>query len=189
MRTTAPLIASIVVAGVLWVGCDARSWGRPRIEVQATSPSGSHVAYVRNHVSIDPPNQSLWLRDLATGKRTKLKQLGEDMNWSNLVTWSVAGEAVAFLIDDAWVAVYDRTGAEVALGDLVPRDGYPTLTAVRDLRFAADARFLEFTACHRHTGRDCQEHTAGLEELSFDQWPSRSAAAASLPDAAAAGTP
>lgn len=169
MRILAHIALWITVAGTLSVGCEARNWGLPRIEVEASSPSGSHVAYVRNHVSIDPPNQSLWVRDLATGERTKLRQLGEDSNWSNFVTWSSDGEAVVFLINDAWVAVYDQTGGEVALGNLVRNFHVPTRSAVRDLRFAADGRSLEFTACHRRTGRDCRQHTVRIRELSFDQ--------------------
>ena len=163
------LTAGLATACLLSAGCTAKDFGFPRVQVEATSPSGSQVAYVRNHPSIDPPNQSLWMKDLGTGKRTKLRKLGEDADWCNAISWSGGGDTVAFLIQDAWVAVYDKAGNEVAVGNLVQRGGYPTTTEARELEFNDDASGLRFTECHRRSGTECRQQTVGLDELSLDR--------------------
>jgi len=59
-------MATASIAGVLGVlcsqaGCSSYQLGLPRVAAARQSPDGHYRAIVRNHPSIDPPEQSLWL--------------------------------------------------------------------------------------------------------------------------------
>jgi hypothetical protein len=54
--------------------CSGSQLGFPRVPVRAVSPDGRHVAFVRNHPSVDPPDQTLWLGD-ANGDAKEVARL------------------------------------------------------------------------------------------------------------------
>lgn len=62
--------------GILTItGCTGEQWGFPRVPVRAASPDGRFVAYVKNHPSTDPPDQTLWLQS-PTGRDASLSADG-----------------------------------------------------------------------------------------------------------------
>lgn len=135
---------------LLPIGC--RNVGLPRIAVEETSPDGAHVAQVRNGPSIDPPNQSLWLADRDGAGATKLRQLSEDQDWCNQIVWSADGSTVAFLVQDARIAIYEaRTRRERAWEWLVEHGGYPTVNEVRELELSPDGSVARYRICRRGT--------------------------------------
>ena len=134
----------------------------------ARSPNGEFLAYVENHVSIDPPNQSLRLVSTERSierlwSREKLRQLGEDAEWCDVIVWSSDSSLVAFLINDARVFVYEA-GTATLIGelDLVERDGYPTTRMVTGLRFEEAGSRLSYLDCRRRSGTDCQTRVVEL---------------------------
>ena len=92
-------IAILAVLLLSGTGCDRAMFGLPRTAASAVSPNGRLTAYVRNHVSIDPPNQSLWLKGL-DGRSIQLRTLGEDSQWCKQIVWSADSGTVAFLVED-----------------------------------------------------------------------------------------
>jgi hypothetical protein len=109
-------------------------------ELVFPSPDGRHTATVRNHFSIDPPRQSLWVDG------TKIVTLGEDMDWCDTVAWSRDGSTVAFLVQNAKVITVD-VAARRTTGErwLVAHDGYPTSEMVCNLALSDDGQDLTFT--------------------------------------------
>lgn len=150
MRTLAHgllLSWSMVLLCVL-CGCRARNLGLPRVALSESSPDGEAVAFVRNHMSIDPPAQSIWL--LEGTKYIKLRRLAEDIDWCNVIRWSADGSTVVFLIQDARLLVVDRASARI-VGDtwLTEDDDYPTRRMAANLRVSPDGRNVEFGDCAR----------------------------------------
>lgn len=140
----------------LFGACSAKQLGIPRVPVKAPSPDGSYVAAVRNHLSFDPPNQSLWLRRDGGGW-VRLARLGEDTHWCNAIAWSGDSTRVAFLIQDASAMVFESATRRL-LGSvqLVEVDAYPTRRAVRRLELSPNGDSLSVTVCDRRRGTDCE---------------------------------
>ena len=140
--------------------------------VSSRSPDGRYLAYVENHLSIDPPNQSLRLasteRSLAAAwNHVKLRQLGEDSESCTAIAWSPSGRHVAFVINESQVVTYEARSARlVGEIDLVDRDGYPTTRMVLGLRFESDGSRLSYLDCHRRSREDCRTRTV---ELTLEQ--------------------
>ena len=150
---------------VLGVGCNDgwRKLGVPRVALEETSPDEAYVAQVRNAISIDPPNQSLWMAGRDGRGATRVLQLGGDQDWCNQIVWSGDGSTVAFLVQDAWIAVYDAESRRLRVRDwLVPRTGYPTIHEVRDLRLASDGTVASYRVCRRGV-EDC----SGMREFAI----------------------
>jgi hypothetical protein len=141
----APAIAVMLVAG-----CTRAQLGLPATPVSASSPDGSLTAYVRNHPSIDPPSQSLWLR-LADGREVELAQLAEDQDWSNVIVWSADGTRVGFLVQDSRLALADANAGRIVGWTILVEDhrDYPTAELVKDLSLSADGREASYRVCRR----------------------------------------
>jgi hypothetical protein len=153
--------AAVIAAGLLGGGCMGKSWGLPRIAVEATSPDGRCRAFVRNHPSLDPPLQSLWI-DIPERGTTQVMQLSEDQDWCNLIAWAPDSRTVAFLLQDARLVVVDAVTGSVRLDRwLVDRDGYPPSHTVKNVRLAPDGSSARFTDCTNRTG-ECVEREEGL---------------------------
>lgn len=115
-----------VLAILIIVGsgaCSRTQWGFPRTAVASTSPDGRYHAFVKNHATIDPPAQSLWLTS-ADGPAREVRRLSEDQDWCNVIAWSGDSQSVAFLVQDARLIIVDA-GTRHARVDrwLVDRDG------------------------------------------------------------------
>ena len=151
------LILKFAIASGLIVsmtGCSAEKLGLPRTALSAVSPDGRYVALVRNHPSIDPPRQSLWVgkRD---GTLQNIKQLGEDTSWSNLAVWSSDNSTVAFLVQDAQLVTVDAASKTIASEHwLTSNDDYPPAKMVKDLSLSADGRTAHFRECARNSHQD-----------------------------------
>jgi hypothetical protein len=113
------------------------------------SPDGTRTASVRNHWSVDPPRQTLWLDE------TRIATLGEDMDWCRTVVWSADGSTVAYLVQDAELIVVDAdSGRRTSAQWLVEQDGYPTTREVRNLTI--DGTRARYRSCVRRS-RNCSE--------------------------------
>lgn len=118
-------------------------------DLHVRSPNGALDASVRNHWSIDPPAQSLWLDD------TRIATLGEDVDWCNTIVWSSDGGTAGYLVQDAkLIAVDAATRRIVSTQWLVARDGYPTSQEVRELQI--DGKVARFKRCQRR-GSECSD--------------------------------
>jgi hypothetical protein len=99
MRSVAGRVDALtLILPVLALGCSERDLGLPSIQVSATSPNGRFVAYVRNHPSFDPPDQTLWIRD-QYGNETKIAKLGEDSQWCNRIQWLEDSSTATFVVE------------------------------------------------------------------------------------------
>ena len=126
----------------------------PRIGVSAKSPDSRYVAYVRNHPTIDPPEQSIWLGE------TQIERLGGDTDWCNTIVWSADSARVAYLIQDARLVVVDaKTAKPVTSLWLVPRDGYPTSHEAKHLALTREG--VQFDDCVRRTA-SCSRKSLSL---------------------------
>src|SRR5436190_21670515 len=103
-----------LVCALLAVGC------APPPDWIVTSPDGHHRAVVRNHWTIDPPDQSIRLDD------RQIKRLAGDQDWCNKIVWSHDSSTVAYLVQDArLIAVAAGSGKIVADRWLVDHRDYP----------------------------------------------------------------
>jgi len=123
---------------------------RPQ-DLHVPSPTGRAEASVRNHWTIDPPAQSLWLDE------TRLVTLGEDVDWCNTIVWSGGGSTVAYLVQDAkLIAAGSASRRIVSTQWLVERDGYLPSQRICELQLTADRRAARFKRCPR-AGGACSE--------------------------------
>jgi len=145
----------LALAGlVTFAGCEARTFGLPRVAIEVASPDGTRAAIVQNHPSIDPPSQSLWIS--GPEGAFPLRRLAEDQQWCDTAVWAADGTRVAFLVNGVEADVYDvASKREIARHDLVSRGDDPPRRIVRDLRFSSDGKALGFRHCDRRSGADC----------------------------------
>lgn len=94
-------------------GCvTAEQWGLPREPLSVRSPDQHLTAYVHNHASFDPPDQSIGVRD-AAGRETDVLRLGPDSDWCDLAVWSGDSSTVAFLVQSGKPAAAGRQPSDV----------------------------------------------------------------------------
>jgi len=144
---------------VLNLGCSLswRNLGIPRVALEETSPDGTYVAQVRNHISIDPPLQSLWMAERDGRNATRVLKLSGDQDWCDQIVWSGDGSTVAFLVQGAWIVVYDAYTRQQRVREwLVEQDGYPTLHEVRELKLGTDGSVATYRVCRRGA-EECSE--------------------------------
>lgn len=123
--------------------------GCGRAHISVASPDGHVVARVLSHPSIDPPNQSLWL-GLVGGSARQLRHLSEDQDWCNEVHWSADSPTVAFLIQDARLLAFTRSGQLLADRWLVDHRGYPPREVARHFALSSDGSSVSFQPCLRN---------------------------------------
>ena len=148
-----------------WVegACSKRELGFPRVAVSRQSPDGRYRAFVRNHPSIDPPEQSLWLGAVDGSGAGQIRKLSGDQDWCNVVEWAGDSRSVAFLVQDARLIAVDPTTRRIAVDRwLVPQDGYPPTQVVSALSFSFDGSSIRFRACRRPTG-ECVDRVETLD--------------------------
>jgi hypothetical protein len=139
---------SVFAAAAL--ACEAAQLGWPPVPLQARSPDGRIVAFVRNHPEFDPPNQSLWIQ-AAGGSPSKLAQLAPDQDWCDRIAWSSDSRRVAFLVSDAIVYVYDGQSHEQVFSGFVGRRSWdtPPRYILQDLALSSDGSSVTFRECER----------------------------------------
>jgi hypothetical protein len=123
--------------------------GCGRTHISVSSPDGRVVARVLFHLSIDPPNQSLWLEPIG-GTARQLRHLAEDQDWCNEVHWSADSSTVAFLIQDARLLAFTRSGQLLVDRWLVDDRGYPSREVARHFALSSDRSSASFQPCLRN---------------------------------------
>lgn len=157
MRTS-PALAFPLVGCVLLTGCFSCKpidLGFPRVHASAASPDGRFVALVRNHPTMDPPDQSVWLGP-AGGSARMVQRLSGDQDWCDTIVWAPDSSLVGFLIQDARLLVArPATGQVVFDAWLVDQLGaYPPPFKAVDVAFLPDGSGVAFRPCPR-SGGDC----------------------------------
>jgi hypothetical protein len=135
------------------LGCSKRQLGLPRVPLSSTSPDGRFVAQVHNHLSVDPPDQSIWIGS-PHGTLRQIEHLGPDSDWCNTIVWSADSSTVAYLIQDARLRVV-RAGSSATVFNnwIVERRGeYPPQLQVKDLTLSPDGKEATYRACQRSNG-------------------------------------
>jgi hypothetical protein len=138
----------VLAALALCAACTGKlQWGLPAVAVSAVSPNREFTASVRNHISLDPPDQTLVLRGPAG--ETVLQYLIPDEDWSDQIAWSPDSGEVGFLIRDVHVALYGTDGRLRREVDLVPRhrDHYLERFSAKNLQHRGDR--LTYLLCER----------------------------------------
>jgi len=150
--------AGIAVLLMCVAGCTRDQLGLPRIAAEELSPDGSHLAWVKNHLSFDPPAQSLWIRDVRTNEPRRVLLLAEDQDWCDTIVWAADSSAVVFLVQNARAIIYDPQSDRILVDQwLVAHDGsYPSTMCARALSFGVDNRTLIFRECDRK-GEGCSD--------------------------------
>ena len=120
---------------------------------------------MRNHPTIDPPAQSLWLRG-TDGAATELRRLVDDMDWCHTIVWSADSARVAFLVQDARLLVFDAPTRRIVLEKWLvdPPGGYPPHLIVRDLTLSEDGREATYRLCPRRDPGPC----GGIRSLDLE---------------------
>ncbi|MGV8039238.1 MAG: hypothetical protein AB2L07_03905 [Thermoanaerobaculaceae bacterium] len=159
-RALVPLLASCLL---LLTACDPATLGIPRVHATATSPDGRHVATVRNHPTIDPPNQSLWL-DSDGGPARMVLRLSADQDWCDTIVWAPDSSLVGFLIQDARLVVARPTTGQVVVDAwLVDSPGaYPPPQRAAELEFLPDGSGVSFRPCPAAGGACGPRRALGL---------------------------
>lgn len=150
-------IAAMVLTAA---GCSAPKLGFPRTAVSAVSPDGRYLALVRNHPSFDPPHQSLWVGE-RHGALEKVKQLGEDVAWCDVVVWSADSSTVSFVVMDAELVTVDARSRQIVTEQrLVDASDYPSAKMVKGLSLSRDGRNALFRECGRDSPRADDRHVS-----------------------------
>ena len=148
--TSVATIAILLSIGLSAGACSKAQLGFPHIPISAESPDHRFVAFVRNHPSVDPPSQSLWIRNLHGGEKM-LRTLFPDVEWCEQIVWSPDSQHVAFVVEEAEVEVYDTKAERLQHAIwLVPRrEEYPPAAVVRNLSLFSGGRAVTFRTCPR----------------------------------------
>jgi len=114
------------------------------------SADGRYRASVRSHISVDPPQQTLWLRDMRDGSEIELGRLSGQAERVQSVHWSADSRRVAFLLDGTRLLVFEAaSGRKIFDRILAGPEPYPGNRCVRNLSFQADGNGVSFDLCHR----------------------------------------
>lgn len=159
-RSTAVVLLAFALAG-----CEPATLGFPRVHASAASPDGRFVAAVRNHPTLDPPDQSLWLEPVG-GPARQVLRLSADQDWCDTIVWAPDSTLVGFLIQEARLVVVRPESGQVVLDAwLVERSGsYPPLQKATDLAFLPDLTGVVFCPCPAAGGACGALRTVGLPD-------------------------
>lgn len=148
--------APFVVLVLISMSCSKANFGLPRIPLSSPSPDGRFIALVRNHVDIDPPNQSIWVGEVGA-KPTLIERLAPDMDYCSTIEWSADSSTVAFVVRNGRLRVVDAASGETLFNEWVVEwsGEYPPAIRIKDLRLANDGRSASFRGCRKN--RECSE--------------------------------
>jgi len=146
------LIRTRLLVQVVLLSLSAVSWACDRlvttVHLTVPSPDGSTSAVVLDHPSIDPPEQSIGFHR-ASGAFDLLRHLAPDQDWCHQVFWSADSSTVVFLIRDARMVAYSRTGESLADRWLVNHSGHPTPQVAWRFSLFSDGATATFRPCTR----------------------------------------
>jgi hypothetical protein len=159
-----PQLTFCIAALATTAACEVATDLLPRTHTTSASPDGRHTAFVRQGLSVDPPDDHLYLG--ATGGTTRrLMNLAPDADWCRTIIWSTDSRKVGFLIRDQQLAVFDSATYEhLAMLPLVVADGYPGAMGARAVAFTDDGRSIAFERFNRRSGRGSGVETVPLPQ-------------------------
>ncbi len=147
------VVGLLLLAGAL--GC--RMIGIPKLALEELSPGGGYIAQVRNEMSLDPPRQSLWIVSGDGSGATRVLRLSEDQDWCDQIVWSADGSTVVFVVQRAWIAVYDAQSRELRAREWFVEPGdHPPRDELRELRLSENGTTVTYRLCIRGTG-ECSD--------------------------------
>lgn len=140
-------------------GCKPATLGLPRVHASSTSPDGRFIAVVRNHPTLDPPDQSLWLEP-AGGPARMVQRLSADQDWCDTIVWAPDSSLVGFLIQDARLVVVRPESGRITFDALLldSSSACPPPQKATELAFLPDLSSIAFRPCPRK-GDDCGDLT------------------------------
>jgi hypothetical protein len=150
MKRSLFLIVSILLLVMPMPGCSRLQWGFPRIALEVPSPDGRFIAYVRNHPSLDPFEQSLWV-ETKDGRSVQVALVPPDAWWCNQIAWSGDSRRVAFVVANAVVQVYEAPSGAKVFSGFVGRRSWdtPPRYVLRDVSLSKDGASIAFRECDR----------------------------------------
>jgi hypothetical protein len=102
----------VCVAVVLSSGCRLARDLLPRTHTTAVAPDGQTLAFVRQHLNSDPPDDHLYIARRGA-RPQEVMALAPDADWCRTIVWSPSSRKVGFLINDQQLAVYDPHSSEL----------------------------------------------------------------------------
>jgi len=142
---------ALLALALAFVACTKQQIGLPRVALATPSPDGRAIAFVKNHLSLDPPSQSIWLT-CEGHDSVRVERLAENSAWCSTICWSADSTRVGFLIAETRLKVVDIiSGATVFNAWIVEDTGtFPSTFVARDLRMSEDGESATFRPCRRH---------------------------------------
>ena len=143
--------AAIILLVINCLACSKAQLGLPRTPHSKESPDGRFVAFVRNHITVDPPDQSIWVGHAGASPR-KIERLSADMDWCSTIEWSADSSTVAFVIRGGRLRVVDAANGRTLFNEwIVEWHGeYPPAIEIRDLTLSSDGRTARFRGCRAY---------------------------------------
>ena len=149
MVSWTPQLRKTLLKGVFPLALAALNCGYEPVRLRSSAPDGRTIAEVRSRFTLDPPAQSLWIKNPEEPPR-KLANLQGDYEWCKKIVWSPDSSKVAFLITGLRLDVYNiRNLRLISSVPLVHVDSYPGSREARDVRFSRDGSSVEFRDCRR----------------------------------------
>lgn len=151
---------SSACALALVAGCSAEDLGYPRVASASQSPDLRYTVEIRNHPTIDPPEQSLWIGE-TNGQLRYVAGVASDTGWSGPCAWSQDSSLFAFVVGAKVVVVEPTTGAVRLEQWLIHREDHVSRSRneIRYIGFAQDSSAVVAQICTRQK-LTCLEPTA-----------------------------
>ena len=163
-RSIAALLVGATAAGLC--ACQRARDFLPSTHTVSVAPDGRTRAFVRQHFSIDPPADHLYVVPPA-GTPRHLMALAPDQDWSRAIVWSPDSRRVGFLINDQRLAVFDARSFELeAMLLLVSDDSHEARSVtLADSEVSFDV--VQRAAVHvsQRDGRVLQAHAAQISRF------------------------
>ena len=100
------------------------------------SANGRYRAYVKSHITVSPPRQSLWLRDMRDGRERQLAGFSGEEDRVQEILWSAAADRLGCLTQASRLLVFAVEDGEKIFDENLDRsDRYPGNRCVKNLSF------------------------------------------------------
>lgn len=122
-------VSVVCVAAALSTGCRLAQDVLPRTHTTSVAPDGLTRAFVRQHLSPDPPDDHLYI--VRPGERAQeVMALAPDADWSRAIVWSPDSRKVGFVVNDRQLAVYDARSFDLEAMLILVSDGSQEVRSV-----------------------------------------------------------
>ncbi len=114
------------------------------------SAEGRYRAYVKSHITVSPPKQSLWLRDMRDGREQQLAGFSGEKERIEQILWSDDDRRLGCLTKGSHLLVFEVSdGRTIFDENLDDSDHYPGNRCVRNLRFLPGGEGVSYELCFR----------------------------------------